>query len=164
MDTKEEKKKELYYTPDSVVSFIVKSINTILKEKFNLPDGLGDKKVTVLDPAGGTLTFLEESIKLVIKEFKEKYGSGGLKNFVKEHILENFYAFELMMAPYVIGHLRIIYLLKDYGYELSNDERVKYYLTNTLEMEEIKTEFPFMPSISEESKKLEKLRKMFQFL
>jgi len=158
-DPKEREKKGVYYTPDSVVSFIVKSINTILKEKFNLPDGLGDKRVTLLDPAGGTLTFLEESIKLVIKEFKEKYGSGGLKNFVKEHILENFYAFELMMAPYVIGHLRIIYLLKDYGYELSNDERVKYYLTNTLEMEEIKTEFPFMPSISEESKKAGEVKK-----
>ncbi|NLI56143.1 N-6 DNA methylase [bacterium] len=158
-DPKEREKKGVYYTPDSVVSFIIRSINTILKEKFNLPDGLGDKRVTLLDPAGGTLTFLEESIKLVIKEFKEKYGSGGLKNFVKEHILENFYAFELMMAPYVIGHLRIIYLLKDYGYELSNDERVKYYLTNTLEMEEIKSEFPFMPSISEESKKAGEVKK-----
>ncbi|HRT37825.1 MAG TPA: DNA methyltransferase, partial [Caldisericia bacterium] len=35
----------------------------------------------------------------------------------------------------------------------SNDERIKYYLTNTLEMEEIKSDFPFMSSISEESKK-----------
>ncbi|HOK18341.1 MAG TPA: N-6 DNA methylase, partial [Caldisericia bacterium] len=163
-DPKEREKRGVYYTPDSVVSFIVKSINIILKEKFNLPDGLGDKRVTLLDPAGGTLTFLEESIKLAIKEFKEKYGSGGLKNFIKEHILENFYAFELMMAPYVIGHLRITYLLKEYGYELSNDERIKYYLTNTLEMEEIKSDFPFMPSISEESKKAGEVKKNIPIL
>ena len=163
-DPEEREKRGVYYTPDPVVSFIVKSINIILKEKFGISDGFIDKRVTVLDPAGGTLTFIEEAIKLAIEEFKNRYGTGGLKSFIKEHILENFYAFELMMAPYVIGHIRLTFLLKEYGYELSNEERIKYYLTNTLEMKEIESEFPLMQSISEESKKAIEVKKEIPIL
>lgn len=39
-----------------------------------------------------------------------------------------------MIALYVIGHLRLTYLLKEFGYELGKDERIKYYLTNTIEI------------------------------
>jgi hypothetical protein len=142
----------VYYTPESVVSYIVRSLNVILKERFDRADGFASNSVTVLDPAAGTLTFLAEASKLAIKEFTAKYGEGGKESFIKEHILKNFYAFELMMAPYAIGHLKVALLLEELGYKLGEDERFKFYLTNTLEMEELEqTVLPGMSSLAEES-------------
>jgi predicted helicase len=151
-DPKTRAMRGVYYTPEPVVSYIVRSLHSILKEQFKRPDGLASNTVTVLDPAAGTLTFLAESAKLAVDEFVSKYGEGGKENFIKEHILKNFYAFELMMAPYAVGHLKMSFLLEELGYRLQKDDRVKLYLTNTLEMEELaQTELPGMVSLSEES-------------
>lgn len=159
-DPKTREMRGVYYTPEPVVSYIVRSLHSILKEQFNKPDGFADKNVTVLDPAAGTLTFLAETAKLAIDEFVSKYGEGGRKNFIKDHILKNFYAFELMMAPYAIGHLKMSFLLEELGYRLQKDDRVKLYLTNTLEMEELAaTNLPGMKSLSEESHLAGKVKK-----
>lgn len=151
-DPKTRAMRGVYYTPEPVVSYIVRSLHSILKEQFKRPDGLASNTVTVLDPAAGTLTFLAESAKLAVDEFVSKYGEGGKENFIKEHVLKNFYAFELMMAPYAVGHLKMSFLLEELGSRLQKDDRVKLYLTNTLEMEELtQTELPGMVSLSEES-------------
>jgi predicted helicase len=159
-DPKTREMRGVYYTPEPVVSYIVRSLHSILKEQFNKPDGFADKNVTVLDPAAGTLTFLAETAKLAVDEFVSKYGEGGRKNFIKDHILKNFYAFELMMAPYAVGHLKMSFLLEELGYRLQKDDRVKLYLTNTLEMEELpETKLPGMASLSEESHLAGKVKK-----
>jgi len=151
-DPKTREKRGIYYTPEPVVSYIVRSLHNILKEHFNKPDGFANSAVTVLDPAAGTLTFLAEAAKLAVNEFVSKYGEGGKEDFIKEHILKNFYAFELMMAPYAVGHLKMSFLLEELGYKLQEDDRFKLYLTNTLEMEELaQTALPGMSSLSEES-------------
>lgn len=145
-------KRGVYYTPEPVVSYIVRSLHIILKEKFGKPDGFAGSSVTVLDPAAGTLTFPAEAAKLAVEEFVSKYGEGGKENFIRDYVLKNFYAFELMMAPYAIGHLKISFLLEELGYKLQGDDRFKLYLTNTLEMEELaQTDLPGMASLSEES-------------
>jgi predicted helicase len=159
-DPKTREMRGVYYTPEPVVSYIVRSLHSILKEQFGKADGFADKNVTVLDPAAGTLTFLAETAKLAVDEFVSKYGEGGKENFIKEHILKNFYAFELMMAPYAIGHLKMSFLLEELGYRLQRDDRVKLYLTNTLEMEELpETQLPGMSSLSEESHLAGKVKK-----
>ncbi len=159
-DPKMREKRGVYYTPEPVVSYIVKSLNIILKEHFNKQDGFANDTVTVLDPAAGTLTFLAEAANVGAKEFVSKYGEGGKENFIKEHILKNFYAFELMMAPYAIGHLKMSFLLEELGYKLQEDDRFKLYLTNTLEMEELaQTDLPGMASLSEESHLAGKVKK-----
>jgi len=159
-DPKTREKRGVYYTPEPVVSYIVRSLHHILKEHFNRTDGFANESVTVLDPAAGTLTFLAEAAKLAVEEFVSKYGEGGKENFIKEHVLENFYAFELMMAPYAIGHLKMSFLLEELGYGLQEDDRCKLYLTNTLEMEELaQTELPGMSSLSEESHLAGKVKK-----
>lgn len=153
-------KRGVYYTPEPVVSFIVRSLHIILKEKFNKPLGLADKNVTLLDPAGGTLSFNAKAIEVAVDEFVSNYGEGGKKKFIKEHILENFYSFELMMAPYAIGHMKLSFLLEELGYVMKDDERAKFYLTNTLEMKELEeTKLPGMSSLSYESHEAGKVKK-----
>ncbi len=148
----ERERRGVYYTPEPVVSYIVRSLNIVLKEFFGRQDGFATHSVTVLDPAAGTLTFLAEAAKLAVQQFVFKYGEGSRAKFIEDHILQHFFAFELMMAPYAAGHLKMGYLLEELGHKLSGDERVQFYLTNTLEMEELaQTSLPGMASLSEES-------------
>jgi hypothetical protein len=148
----ERERRGVYYTPEPVVSYIVRSLDIILKETFARQDGFATQSVTVLDPAGGTLTFLAEAAKLAVQQFVAKYGEGSKGKFIEDHILQHFFAFELMMAPYAAGHLKMGYLLEELGHKLSGDERFQFYLTNTLEMEELaQTSLPGMSSLSEES-------------
>ncbi|MBT3255373.1 MAG: N-6 DNA methylase [Deltaproteobacteria bacterium] len=159
-DPKTREKRGVYYTPEPVVSYIVRSLHHILKDRFDKADGMASNTVTVLDPASGTLTFLAEAAKLAVDEFVSKYGEGDKKGFIKEHILKNFYAFELMMAPYAVGHLKMSFLLEELGYKLQEDDRFKLYLTNTLDMEELEqTNLPGMASLSEESRLAGKVKK-----
>ncbi len=143
----------VYYTIEPVVVYIMRAIHAILKSHFGLADGLADKRVKLLDPAGGTLAFPAEGIRLAAEEYRKKYGEGGLHQWIKTHILANFFAFELMMAPYAIGHLKIGFIFDELNYKMSDDERFKLYLTNTLEMEEIdQVNIPGVWSLSEESR------------
>lgn len=151
------KNRGVYYTPEPVVSFIVRSVDEILKSKFNLPKGLADTsmidhqeklqgedarrkdgikrkknqihRVQVLDPAVGTGTFLNEVINVIFKSFK---GQEGLwPSYVKDHLLPRIHGFELMMASYTMAHLKLGVTLKELGY--SGDERLSVWLTNSLE-------------------------------
>jgi len=159
-DPQTREKRGVYYTPEPVVSYIVRSLHSILKEHFKKPNAFANDLVTVLDPAAGTLTFLAYAAKLAVEEFVSKYGEGGRENFIREHILKNFYGFELMMAPYSIGHLKMSFLLEELGYKMKGDDRFKLYLTNTLEMEELaQTKLPGMASLSEESQCAGKVKK-----
>lgn len=164
-DPKTREKRGVYYTPEPVVSFIVRSLHQILKDKFNISDGLASKNVTLLDPAGGTLSFLAKAIETAVEEFESKYGKGAVKTFLKDQILQNYYSFELMMAPYAIGHMKMSFLLEELGYRMEDDERVKYYLTNTLEMKELdESKFPGMSSLSHESHEAGKVKKKIPIL
>jgi hypothetical protein len=159
-DPQTREKRGVYYTPEAVVSYIVHSLHHLLKDRVGKPEGLASPSVTLLDPAAGTLTFLAEAAKQAVEEFTSSFGKGAKDNLIKEHILKNFYAFELMMAPYAIGHLKMSFLLEELGYKLRKDDRFKLYLTNTLEMEEVpQSNFPFVVSLSEESRLAGKVKK-----
>lgn len=142
----------VYYTPEPVVDFMVRSVNTILKEKFGIAAGLAGENVTLLDPAGGTLSFFTMAMQVAVDEYVKLYGEGMKKQFIKQQLLKNFFAFELMMAPYAIGHMKTSFMLEELGYQLEDDDRVQYFLTNTLEMEDLDTvKIPGLSSLSKES-------------
>jgi type I restriction-modification system DNA methylase subunit len=159
-DPKKREQRGVYYTPREVVSYIVRSLNIILKDYFDKADGFATNSVTVLDPAAGTLTFLAEATNVAVNEFSITYGTGGVSELIKNHILGNYYAFELMMAPYAIAHLKMGFLLEELGYMLGDNERFKLYLTNTLEQKELaQSNLPGMSSLSEESHAAGKVKK-----
>jgi len=151
-DPEERERRGVYYTPEPVVSYIVRSLHKILTTEFGKVDGLAAEGVTLLDPAAGTMTFVARAAQEAVREFEGKYGTGARAEFIRRHILRNFYAFELMMAPYAVGHLKMSFFLDELGYHLADDERVRFYLTNTLDMEELdQSRLPGLSSLAEES-------------
>ena len=121
----------VYYTPEPVVKYIVRSVDHILKTRFERPRGLADKDTLILDPAVGTGTFLY----FVIEQIRERFeGQRGLwKSYVEEHLLPRIFGFELLMAPYTVAHMNLSLQLKEAGYEFKEGERLGIYLTNSLE-------------------------------
>lgn len=156
-DKKLRQAKGVYYTPPQVVNFIVRAIDDILINTFKIKDGLGDRnKVTVLDFATGTGTFLVE----VLQQIFDKLPTGsGKKDFVvKEHVLKNIFGFEYLIAPYTIAHLKLSQFLKDNGYDLEDKERLQIFLTNTLDPVDVQQRIPFLPALTEESKQAQKIK------
>ena len=152
-DPAERERRGVYYTPEPVVGYIVRSLHGILKTDFGKPDGLAADGVTLLDPAAGTMTFIARAAQVAVAEFEAKYGKGGRADFIRRHVLKNFYAFELMMAPYAVGHLKMSFFLEELGHRLNDDERVPFYLTNTLDNEELEqSRLPGFSALAEESR------------
>lgn len=100
--------------------------------------------VQVLDPATGTGTFIVEVITQIHAHMLVKWRKQGLvtkaqwqplwEEYVKQHLLPRLYAFELMMAPYAIAHMKIGLKLAETGYTFPEDgPRVNVFLTNALE-------------------------------
>ena len=141
-----------YNTPRPVVSFIVNSTNSILKTDFGKANGLADDYVTVLDPAAGTGTFLWIIYRKAIEELTNKRLSGLINSKISNHMLKDFYGFEIQITPYVFAHLKLSTILTERSYIFKEGERVQVYLTNTLEPSESHGLIPFMRELNEESR------------
>nr|CAD6607764.1 DNA methyltransferase [Rhizobium sp. TCK] len=143
------KSRGVYYTPPPVVNFIVRAVDDILTNLFEIEDGVADhRRVTVLDFAAGTGTFLLE----VMQRIFDRIGgpeSGKADAVLREHMLRNLYGFEYLIAPYTIAHLKLSQYLKDRGHPLADNQRLKVFLTNTLEPVEPQHN-AFLPALSEE--------------
>src|SRR4030042_1433156 len=132
-DPHKRKAKGVYYTPVSVVGFIIRSIHRILQRDFHKSTGFADPSVTVLDFAAGTGTFLVSMFELLLTQTSPGERAG----LIRDHLLKNFYGFEYLVAPYAVAHLKLSQLLKEYEYELQPPERLQIYLTDTLESSRI---------------------------
>lgn len=149
-DPKLKKARGVWYTPEPVVNFIVKSVDQILQRDFELKDGIADTskvknkisvqgkkkdvefhRVQILDPAVGTGTFLAEVIKQIHAKFD---GQEGIWNsYVANHLIPRLNGFEILMASYAMAHLKLDLLLTETGYRPTRDQRLRVYLTNSLE-------------------------------
>ncbi len=156
-DPKVREMRGVYYTPEPVVSYIVRSIDHLLKTRFNKPQGLADDNTLILDPATGTATFLY----MVINEIRQSFaGQEGMWNdYVAGKLLKRIFGFELLMAPYAIAHLKLGLLLQETGYKFHSDERLGVYLTNTLDEAIKHSETLFARWISEEANAAAEIKK-----
>jgi predicted helicase len=143
-DPKMREMRGVYYTPEPVVSYIVRSVDKILQTDFGLPKGLADSskledgshRVLILDPATGTGTFLYNVIKTIFKRYERNKGMWD--GYVSEHLLPRIFGFELLVAPYAVAHLKLGLLLEETGYKFDTDERLRIYLNNTLDFTALK--------------------------
>lgn len=158
-DPKLRKSRGVWYTPEPVVNFIVRAVDDILRTEFGLKDGLADTsktkitidsqvpdfrsksgrkkaehevhKVQILDPAAGTGTFLAEVVKQIYKKFEGQQGIWS--NYVEKDLIPRLNGFEILMASYAMAHLKLDLLLEETGYKPTMDQRLRIYLTNSLE-------------------------------
>ena len=155
-----------YYTPTPVVGYIVSRIDAILRNNFDITDGIASKssftkmvdtgqqhsiikagntrsskttivpkefyRVQVLDPAAGTATFLNETIKYIFDHHFKDRQLGQWPDYAKKYLVPRLYGFELMMAPYTVAHLKLGMTFRETGVDLGG-ERLNVFLTNTLE-------------------------------
>lgn len=156
-DKKLRKAKGVYYTPPPIVNFIVRAIDDILIKTFKIKEGLADRnKVTVLDFATGTGTFLLETLQQIFDKLPRDSGKKDL--IIKEHVLKNLFGFEYLIAPYTIAHLKLSQFLKDNGYQLQAKERLQVFLSNTLEPIPSQIKIPLLPALTEESKQAQEIK------
>jgi hypothetical protein len=133
----------VYYTPTPVVSYITRSLDTLLKKHFDL-NGLDDeatftythrnkegeeveqeeKRVLVLDPACGTGTFLYHIIDHIRENRFMPDDAGTWSSYVGEHLLPRLFGFERLMAPYAVSHLKLGMQLA--GQDLPPEERERW--------------------------------------
>ena len=140
----------VYYTPPQVISYIVRSVDNLLRTELNRPDGLADDNTLILDPATGTGGFLLTVLDHIRESVTETYGTGEWNQYVNAQLVKRIFGFELLVAPYTIAHLKLSLFLQAQGWRA--DERLRIYLTNTLENPgEMQPSLPFVEFISEEA-------------
>ncbi len=178
----------VYYTPYPVISYIVRSVDYLLKKHFDCPDGLADTstvpytsidehgeshtedtpRVLILDPATGTATFLYHVIAHIRESYQQMGNAGTWSGYVREHLLPRLFGFELLMAPYAMAHLKLGMQLdaldlpesmhKTWAYDFKTDERLGIYLTNTLDEAFKRSDLLFGRYISDEANEAAKVK------
>ncbi|MCE2687044.1 MAG: N-6 DNA methylase [Rickettsiales bacterium] len=150
----------VYYTPEPVVRSIISNIHNLLKTDFNLDEGLADNSVKILDFACGTGTFLFQIYSQILGELAPN--SLKKSNLIKNHILKNIFGFELLIPAYCVSHLKLSqYLKENANYSLDDDDRIRVYLTNTLENREKSPQTAMqwiIPEIANEGKSAQEIK------
>lgn len=192
----------VYYTPDQVVEYIVRSLDHLARTRLGLKLGLADPirwgeyakqrgiakpagakdtdfVVQILDPATGTGTFLLHTLNLIFRTMTEEYARLGFdeakaaaewKKYVRDELLPRINAFELMMAPYIVTHLRLGLALEQglaeeagrdaskWGFTFGKKDRLRVFLTNTLALHAGHQLDWLSPHVAEEAREAEKLK------
>ena len=173
-DAKERKKRGVYYTPQPVVDFIVKSVDKILKDEFGFVGGLSDTaktsiridnknkkkssaceeeemhKIQILDPAAGTGAFLATIIQHIKKNiFHNQLGIW--KDYVHNDLISRINGFEVLMASYAMAHIKLEMILRDTECDLEG-KRLRVFLTNSLEKHHPDTSTLFAKWLSDEAR------------
>ncbi|EJC49786.1 putative adenine specific DNA methyltransferase 1 [Helicobacter pylori Hp P-41] len=137
-DPKLREKKGVYYTPDSVVKFIINALDSLLKMHFKdaplgLKSALDNENIKLLDFATGTGTFLLEAFRKALETRKTSDGDTSTKEDKYQNLLKQFYGFEYLIAPYAIAHLNLSQAFKEeFKKPLKENDALKIILTNTL--------------------------------
>ncbi|EQD99935.1 DNA methyltransferase [Helicobacter pylori PZ5024] len=137
-DPKLREKKGVYYTPDSVVKFIINALDSLLKTHFKdaplgLKSTLDNENIKLLDFATGTGTFLLEAFRKALETRKTSDGGASTKEDKYQNLLKQFYGFEYLIAPYAIAHLNLSQAFKEeFKKPLKENDALKIILTNTL--------------------------------
>uniref|UniRef100_UPI000EB5C8BF N-6 DNA methylase n=1 Tax=Helicobacter pylori TaxID=210 RepID=UPI000EB5C8BF len=165
-DPKLRESKGVYYTPDSVVKFIINALDSLLKTHFKdaplgLKSALDNENIKLLDFATGTGTFLLEAFRKALEMRKTSDGGISTKEDKYQNLLKQFYGFEYLIAPYAIAHLNLSQAFKEeFKKPLKENDALKIILTNTLiQPSEIAAYRGLSPIFETELKSAQKIKK-----
>ncbi len=165
-DPKLRESKGVYYTPDSVVKFIINALDSLLKTHFKdaplgLKSALDNENIKLLDFATGTGTFLLEAFRKALETRKTSDGGISTKEDKYQNLLKQFYGFEYLIAPYAIAHLNLSQAFKEeFKKPLKENDALKIILTNTLiQPSEIVAYRGLQPIFEKELKSAQEIKK-----
>lgn len=121
----------VYYTPAPVVACQVSLVADLLDRCFGKPLAYADDDVVLLDPACGTGTYPLAAIRLGLDRAEARYGRGVLPGRATT-AAANTHAFEILVGPYAVAHLRLAQAILAASGQLPVGG-VGVYLTDTLE-------------------------------
>jgi hypothetical protein len=132
-DPKLRKDQGAYYTPQPVVGVQVRLTAELLedKDKFNKPRSFADDDVILLDPAAGTCAYPLAAAEYALRQSAARFGKGIIPGAATK-LGENIHAFENMVGPYAVSHLRLTQLITSHGGTMP-EGGIHAYLTDTLE-------------------------------
>ncbi len=165
-DPKLRESKGVYYTPDSVVKFIINALDSLLKTRFKdaplgLKSALDNENIKLLDFATGTGTFLLEAFRKALEVRKTSDGGISTKEDKYQNLLKQFYGFEYLIAPYAIAHLNLSQAFKEeFKKPLKENDALQIILTNTLiQPSEIAAHRGLSPIFEKELKSAQEIKK-----
>ncbi|EJC17782.1 type ISP restriction/modification enzyme [Helicobacter pylori] len=165
-DPKLRESKGVYYTPDSVVKFIINALDSLLKTHFKdaplgLKSALDNENIKLLDFATGTGTFLLEAFRKALETRKTSDGGTSTKEDKYQNLLKQFYGFEYLIAPYAIAHLNLSQAFKEeFKKPLKENDALQIILTNTLiQPSEIVAYRGLQPIFEKELKSAQEIKK-----
>jgi len=152
----------VWYTPHEVVQYMVARVDTVLREELDLPLGLADPNVVVLDPCCGTGAYLVEVLKRIETTLRSEGGGALVASELRKAAQERIFGFEILPAPFVVAHLQLGLLLRQLGAPLPDKEgsRVGVFLTNALTGWNPDTKHPDLPfrELAEERDRADKVK------
>lgn len=130
-DERLRKERGVYYTPAPVVACQVNLVADLLDKHFGKALAFADDDVVLLDPACGTGTYPLAAITLGLELTRARFGQGALPGRATT-VAANTHAFEILVGPYAVAHLRLAQAILGAGGGLPAGG-VGVYLTDTLE-------------------------------
>lgn len=130
-DPKLRKDRGVYYTPVEVVQAQVNLVGDLLQHRFEKPLAFADEGVVVLDPAVGTGTYPLTVIDHAAAAVERQYGPAAVAERLRS-LAQRLHAFEILVGPYSVAHLRLSQRLRDATHGRT-DQEVHVYLADTLD-------------------------------
>ena len=123
------KDRGVYYTPVEVVRAQVTLAGELLRTRFGKTLAFADDDVVVLDPAVGTGTYPLAVLDHASGAVQQRLGLGAVPEKLTD-LASRLYAFEVLVGPYSVAHLRLSQSFKNAGV---TGKTPRIYLTDTLE-------------------------------
>jgi hypothetical protein len=129
-DPKLRKDSGAYYTPVEIVRAQVRLVSDLLVNQLDKPRSFADDDIVVLDPAVGTGTYPLAALQYGFDVMEDRVGPGAV-GATASKMARNIHAFESLVGPYAVAHLRLSERITAAEGSLP-DDGVHVYLTDTL--------------------------------